>query len=145
MFNLLTIARALSDENRVRILMALRQQALCVCQITALLDLAPSTTSKHLSILRQSRLIESDKEGRWVYYRLAGSGRTQISPTLRLALDWVTRSLDGDPDILADEARLVAIRADHNVTELPETCHSPELHRLDATVNPTTLNPDQPL
>lgn len=71
MFDFLTTCRALADENRIRILMALRGRQLCVCQVTAFLDLAPSTTSKHLSILRQARLIESNKQGRWVYYRLA--------------------------------------------------------------------------
>ena len=60
MFDFLTTCRALADENRIRILMALRGRQLCVCQVTAFLDLAPSTTSKHLSILRQARLIESN-------------------------------------------------------------------------------------
>lgn len=54
MFDFLTTCRALADENRIRILMALRGRQLCVCQVTAFLDLAPSTTSKHLSILRQA-------------------------------------------------------------------------------------------
>ncbi len=71
MLDFMTVVRALTDENRVRILMALRGQEMCVCQVTAFLDLSPSTTSKHLSILRQARLIESRKKGKWVYYRLA--------------------------------------------------------------------------
>ena len=79
MFDFPTTCRALADENRIRILMALRGRQLCVCQVTAFLDLAPSTTSKHLSILRQARLIESNKQGRWVYYRLGGS--TPRAPT----------------------------------------------------------------
>lgn len=68
LFDFMQIIKALTDENRVRILMALRNRELCVCQITGMLDLSPSTTSKHLSILRQARLIESNKKGRWVYY-----------------------------------------------------------------------------
>ena len=70
MLNYITAIRALGDENRLRILMALRQRPLCVCEITTLLGLAASTTSKHLFLLRQARLIESLKKGRWVYYRL---------------------------------------------------------------------------
>ena len=40
MFDFLTTCRALADENRIRILMALRGRQLCVCQVTAFLDLA---------------------------------------------------------------------------------------------------------
>jgi DNA-binding transcriptional ArsR family regulator len=69
MFAFMTIAKALADANRVRILCVLRAQELCVCQIIEMLGLAPSTVSKHLSILRQARLLEDRKEGRWMYYR----------------------------------------------------------------------------
>jgi len=44
---------------------------LCACQIIEMLGLAPSTVSKHMSILRQAGLVETRKEGRWIYYRLA--------------------------------------------------------------------------
>ena len=66
----MSITKALADENRVRILMALRDGELCVCQITELFGYAPSTVSKHLSILFQARLVESRKDGRWIYYQL---------------------------------------------------------------------------
>jgi DNA-binding transcriptional ArsR family regulator len=62
----------LSDESRVRTLLALRKGELCVCQIKELFGLAPSTVSKHLSILFQAGLAESRKEGRWIYYSLPG-------------------------------------------------------------------------
>lgn len=62
---------ALSDENRLRLLHALRRGELCVCRLVALLGLSTSTVSKHLSILRDAGLLDSRKSGRWVYYRLA--------------------------------------------------------------------------
>ena len=71
MRDLLTVIKALADENRVRILLAVRGQELCVCQIVELLGLAQSTVSKHLSILNQARLVDSRKEGRWMFYRSA--------------------------------------------------------------------------
>ena len=64
------ITKAISDPNRVRILMALRAGELCVCRIIELLQLAPSTVSKHLTILKRAGLIEGRKEGRWMHYRL---------------------------------------------------------------------------
>lgn len=131
MFDFLTIARALGDENRVRILMALRQRKLCVCQITAFLDLAPSTTSKHLSILRQSRLIESSKQGRWVYYHLAASG---LPETVLHALRWMQISLADDPVISRDETRIAEILRAEAACGLdgdPSCYHSLEVHMLD--------------
>jgi len=68
---LLAITKALSDANRVRILCALWERGeLCVCQIQELLGLAPSTTSKHLSILASAGLVDVRKEARWAYYRI---------------------------------------------------------------------------
>ena len=136
MFEFLTVCRALSDENRLRILMALRERELCVCQVTAFLDLAPSTTSKHLSILRQARLIESSKHGRWVYYRLAGERAPKAA---RDAAAWMTAALADDPVILSDEKRIVRIVQAERECGLGDVCcetfHSPELHSLDEMVS----------
>ena len=95
----MNLTKALADENRVRIVMALRGGELCVCQITELFGLAPSTISKHLSILHQAGLIESRKEERWVYYRLPGPA---VSRIIRLALDWAAISVAREPRIIAD-------------------------------------------
>ena len=73
-------AKALADENRVRVLLFLRGgKELCLCQIVEMLGLAPSTVSKHMAVLYQAGLVESRKEGRWIYYRLPGSGRRRAS------------------------------------------------------------------
>lgn len=61
--------KALADTNRVRAYLALNEQPLCVCQIVELLQLAPSTVSKHMSILAQAGLVTGSKRGRWVYYQ----------------------------------------------------------------------------
>ena len=82
MNDLMDVVKALADENRLRALRALQNGELCVCRLIALLDLAPSTVSKHLSILRAARLVESRKEGRWLYYRLASDARVSSAPRL---------------------------------------------------------------
>ena len=71
MRELMAVLKALADENRVRVLVAVQGRELCVCQIVELLGLAQSTVSKHLSILHQARLVDSRKEGRWIFYRAA--------------------------------------------------------------------------
>jgi DNA-binding transcriptional ArsR family regulator len=61
-----------------------------------LLQLASSTVSKHLSILRQARLIEGRKEGRCMYYRLPVA---DASAAVRQAISWVCGVLSNDPTV----------------------------------------------
>jgi arsenate reductase/ArsR family transcriptional regulator len=63
--------KALAHPVRLRILSLLRGGELCVCQITEVLGLAPSTISEHLSLLRRAGIIAERKEGKWVFYALA--------------------------------------------------------------------------
>src|SRR6185436_14048571 len=106
MRDFLAITKALSDPNRVRMLLALRRGELCVCQITELFGLATSTVSKHLSILNQAGLILSRKAERWVYYRLPD----QSAPVaVREGLDWVQKSLAKTDEAAADAKRLQKI------------------------------------
>lgn len=130
MFDTLTIIKALADENRVRILMALRGKELCVCTLTELLDLAPSTTSKHLSILKQARLIESVKDGKFVYYRLTREGAANF----RLAgpaLEWLESALAADAQVGTDAARLQQIidQSDHDCTDRRAALEPHQLYR----------------
>lgn len=93
------ILKALADENRLRALYALQGGELCVCQLIALLNLAPSTVSKHLSILRTARLVQSRKDGRWMYYSLAREFKAPLTGKwLALLLQDVakTRRIVGD-------------------------------------------------
>lgn len=103
---LVRTTKALADENRLRILGALGQQELCVCQLIELLALAPSTVSKHLSILKNARLVDSRKQGRWMYYRIA---EKDVPAAVIAALEWVFRALDGTRQFAADRQRLAEI------------------------------------
>lgn len=109
------VTKALADETRVRILMALRDGELCVCQITELFGMAPSTVSKHLSILSRARLVQSRKMDRWVYYRLPGR---EADHTVRAALAWVAKAIEQTPQISADTRQIKQIRE----TDLTEIC-----------------------
>ena len=80
------IFKALSDTNRLRILKMLEIRPLCVCEITEVLQLATSTVSKHLSILRDAELISYEKQEKWVNYKLnkdvSQSYVNQMLPTI---------------------------------------------------------------
>ena len=99
----MSVAKALADKNRVRVLVFLGDGELCLCQVVEMLGLAPSTVSKHMAVLHQAGLVESRKEGRWMYYRLAAQG---APPCVRSAIRWVRQCLGKDPQVLADAKRL---------------------------------------
>ncbi|MBD3419265.1 MAG: metalloregulator ArsR/SmtB family transcription factor [Chitinivibrionales bacterium] len=85
---------AFSDPNRVRAFMALRNGELCVCQLIELLKLAPSTVSKHMSVLKDAGLVLSRKDSRWVYYRIPDKDTgTFISALTGIVADYLERDL----------------------------------------------------
>lgn len=108
MRDLLNITRALGDSTRLRLLLALRSGELCVCQLTSLCELAPSTVSKHLSVLAQAGLVLSRKTERWVYYRLPTPKESPV--VVREALDWIKKSLARSDAARADARQLQRIR-----------------------------------
>ncbi len=106
MKDFVNITKALADATRIRVLLALRPGELCACQITELFGLAPSTMSKHLYLLKQAGLVDSRKDGRWIFYRLPGKEATN---SVKQALDWVHASLADDPRIREDVKTLKAV------------------------------------
>ncbi len=97
-------AKALAHPARLRVLAMLSGGPLCVCQMTAVLGSAPSTVSEHLRELKQAGLLVEEKNGKFVFYRLASSA--DAAPWR----DAVRRGLDGDPVARADAARVGRIR-----------------------------------
>ena len=97
------LSYALSDVSRLRTLLALKNGEQCVCRITELLKLAPSTVSKHMAVLREAGLVQSRKEGRWIYFRLPDEPR---APAIDGALALLTACTTCDPLVKDDRQRL---------------------------------------
>lgn len=93
-----TIARALGHPARLRTMAMLRRGELCVCQITVVLKLAPSTVSAHLRELRRAGLTTERKEGRWVWVGIGGDSESR---------PWIDNALagtSGDQQMMSDLA-----------------------------------------
>jgi ArsR family transcriptional regulator, arsenate/arsenite/antimonite-responsive transcriptional repressor len=105
--NTLAIARALADPARLRALLALRSGELCLCHLIGLLELAPSTVSKHMELLVRAGLVSRRKRGRWVCFQLAG--RT-APPGVRRCLRWLVADLADDRAVRQDTRRLRTLR-----------------------------------
>jgi ArsR family transcriptional regulator len=71
MNDLVMIFKALSDETRLRIIKLLERGELCVCDITAALDMVQPKVSFHLSALKEAGLIKDRKQGKWIHYSLS--------------------------------------------------------------------------
>ena len=94
------VLKALAHPVRLRLLAMLRGGELCLCQMTAVLDLAASTVSAHLGDLKRAGLVGERKDGRWVFHRLAEGEEAAAH------LEPLWKSISRDPQIEAD-ARLL--------------------------------------
>lgn len=65
------VFRAMADPCRLAILKLLLEGELCVCEIMAALNRPQSSTSHHLSVLKEAGLIKERKDGKWSLYRLS--------------------------------------------------------------------------
>jgi ArsR family transcriptional regulator, arsenate/arsenite/antimonite-responsive transcriptional repressor len=78
------LLKALADPTRLTMIAALREAAepVCICDFTAALSLSQPTISHHMGKLRKAGLVDSEKRGIWVYYRL--SARLPANATVLL-------------------------------------------------------------
>jgi ArsR family transcriptional regulator len=100
--------RALGDENRLRILMLLRQRDLCVLEIIGALDLSQPLASSHLAVLREAGLVTARREGRRIRYSLSDEARRGGRHRL---LQQVAAAIGTERRIEADRDRLAACAA----------------------------------
>jgi DNA-binding transcriptional ArsR family regulator len=102
--DLVETAKGLAHPARLRILGMLAAGELCVCQLTAVLELAPSTVSQHLSVLSRGGLVAERKEGKLVFYRRRESAvaTALLPPLLEL--------LAGDATARTDRAVVARLR-----------------------------------
>lgn len=65
--------KVLSDPTRVKILYALTQEEICVCDLAAVLEITDSAVSHQLRLLRDKDLVKFRKEGKMAYYSLSNN------------------------------------------------------------------------
>ncbi len=97
-----SIAKALSDRVRIRILSAVAEDPLNLQQLTQMFGLAPSTMSKHLHVLEDTGLVVSRRVGRWRYFHVPDAAEDRV---VHGALQWLRDATSDDPLLEADAAR----------------------------------------
>lgn len=73
-----SVFKALANEDRLRILAALRESECCGCELQAVLDAPQSTVATHVRKLKQAGLVRSRRKGKWTYYRIADTAVLDI-------------------------------------------------------------------
>ncbi len=99
---MVTLGKALASPIRIRVLKVLEGRELCQCELMGVFGLAPSTMSKHMSLLVAAALVTSRKEGRWVHYSLP----VQPGDEVHLALEILDLVASTDPIVMRDKGRL---------------------------------------
>ena len=94
--------RALGDETRVRIVALLTHGELCVCHLEQALGLSQPGASRHLAILKAAGIVDSRREGTWVYYRIIEQEYASAGRVLEL----VAATFGSARALRADHARL---------------------------------------
>ncbi|MBT2571489.1 metalloregulator ArsR/SmtB family transcription factor [Planococcus sp. ISL-110] len=102
MIELVNIHKIFSDETRLRIIILLAQQELCVCQISGILDVSQPTISKNLSKLRDTNLVVDERKEKFVYYKL----RMENAVFANIVKN-IVDTLNEYPQLLLDKSRLV--------------------------------------
>lgn len=97
MKNLAHIFKALSDETRLRILALLSDGELCVCDLMAALELPQSTVSRHLAYLRNAGLVDDERRGVWMFYRITQTSALG-NDLLRLLIERLYKSNQAHED-----------------------------------------------
>lgn len=106
MEDFLNLFSLLSDKTRLRILLFLLHNELCVCEISAALDMSQPRVSRQLALLKQAKLIKDRREGKWIYYKIEENTDTRyLMSILPLLSNW----LKDDPEFNDDKIMLSKI------------------------------------
>ena len=85
------VFRALGDPVRLRLVSLIGAHQggeACVCDLTAAFDLTQPTISHHLKVLREAGIIDCERRGTWVYYRLVPAALERMAGLLTASTNW---------------------------------------------------------
>ena len=105
---LLKLHRCLADETRLRVMHLLARGPLCVCHFQSVLATPQVAVSKHLAYLRRHGLVDAQRHGQWMIYRLPSPCPVELKRQLRCLLD----SAADIPALSADLKRLAKIKGE---------------------------------
>lgn len=101
MNQLTNIFKLLSDETRLRMMVLLYQEELCVCELSGVLEVPQPRVSKNLSKLRDMNLVADNRKEKFVFYKLKDDNQLLME-----TLQSISDKLDTYPQLVKDCQRL---------------------------------------
>jgi ArsR family transcriptional regulator, arsenate/arsenite/antimonite-responsive transcriptional repressor len=89
LFDMETFFLALADKTRLRLLNLLRQDEICVCFFTEVLNESQPKISRHLAYLRNAGIVEARRDGKWMHYKIVEPENEYAAQVLRDTLRWL--------------------------------------------------------
>ena len=114
--------KTLGDENRLRIVNLLRTEELCVCEIEAILDTTQSNISRHLTRLRNEKIVIFEKRSQWTYYEI----NPKFIENNKLLYEYLIEKMDQNSKLETDLKKLSVYKESgmtcDNIDELNKIC-----------------------
>lgn len=127
MVSMQTFFTALADRTRRRILNLIREQEICVCFLTEVLEISQPKISRHLAYLRNAEIVSARRDGKWMYYSIIEPKDFYAAQILHGTLDW----LKSQERMQKDYERLTLVCNSQNV--LVTVTRTPEQNTLPKT------------
>lgn len=94
--------KIVSNEDRFRMILLLFQDSLCVCHMSGILDLSQPTVSKNLSKFRDTKFVDTKKDGKYIYYSFSCDDEC-----VKRFLSDIVKNLDDYPTLKDDSDKLI--------------------------------------
>jgi ArsR family transcriptional regulator len=84
-----TFFMALADKTRLRLLNLMREDEICVCFFTEVLEESQPKISRHLAYLRNAGIVEARRDGKWMHYKIVKPENPFAAQALKDTLNWL--------------------------------------------------------
>lgn len=141
MKNIVAFSHALADETRWRIIQLIFNEPMCICELADILEMPQSSVSSHVQVIKKAPgLLDSEKCGKWIYYRVSRNHRH-----LLLSMGgFFEESPASDKVLKADAAMAVKRLAERDESCCPLPTCLTKLKPLTAKVKPKLKSPKNP-
>jgi ArsR family transcriptional regulator, arsenate/arsenite/antimonite-responsive transcriptional repressor len=92
--NVIHFFKAVGDETRWRIVRLVMDRAWCVCELADILEMPQSSVSSHVQIIRRAGLLESERCGKWTYFRMLPEHVQLLRAVMNLYPDGAAYAVD---------------------------------------------------
>ena len=85
---------ALADQTRLRLLNLMREDEVCVCFFSEVLEESQPKISRHLAYLRKHKIVTARRDGKWMHYRISSQQDEAAGEILENTLNWLAEQTE---------------------------------------------------